>query len=259
VYFSVERRSIVLLQAALNGDFTKADHPAMPISAEELVRDAVACVAAGAGAIHLHPRDAAGRERLDAAVIDAVVREVRAACSVPVGVSTGAWIEPDLSRRLALVREWRAPDYTSVNLSEPGSREIMEILLDIGVGIEAGVCTVADAELLGRSGLGERVTRILVEPGELQVGKSADAALRLVEEIHQTLDRFGLTAPRLQHGDGNVTWVLLVDAVRRGIDTRVGLEDTIYEPNGARTAGNAALVRAARALGAGAADARVLR
>lgn len=243
-----------MLQAALNGDFTKSDHPALPVSVQELARDAVACVAAGAGAIHLHPRDAEGRERLDAAVIDAVVRDVRAACGVPVGVSTGAWIEPDLPRRLALVREWRAPDYASVNLSEPGGVAIMETLLEIGIGIEAGVWTVADAERLGASGLGGRVTRILVEPGEMQVGESAAAALRLVEEIHRALDRFGLTVPRLQHGDGKVTWVLLADAVRRGIDTRVGLEDTVYEPNGERTTGNEALVRAARALGAGAAD-----
>jgi uncharacterized protein (DUF849 family) len=45
--------------------------------------------------------------------------------------------------------------------------------------------------------------------------------------------------------------VLIEDAVCRGLDTRVGLEDTQHGPDGARTAGNADLVRAARALGAG--------
>ncbi|MDQ6604001.1 MAG: 3-keto-5-aminohexanoate cleavage protein [Chloroflexota bacterium] len=239
-----------MLQAALNGDFTKSEHPALPVSVQELARDAVACVAAGAGAIHLHPRDAAGHERLDAVVIDAVVQEVREACGVPVGVSTGAWIEPDLPRRLALVRAWRAPDYASVNLSEPGSLAIMETLLEIGVGIEAGVWTVEDAEHLGASGLGGRVTRILVEP----VAVSAAAAVGLIADIHRALDRLGLTAPRLQHGDGDATWILLTDAIQRGIDTRIGLEDTLYEPNGERTAGNEALVRAAHALGAGTAD-----
>ena len=240
-----------MLQAALNGPFTKADHPAMPVSMEELARDAAACVAAGARAIHLHPRDPEGRERLDAEVVDEVVRKVREACGVPVGVSTGAWIEPDLGRRLALVRAWRAPLYASVNLSEPGSTEIMEALIGAGVGIEAGVWTVEDAERLAVSGLGDRVTRILVEPGEEQVGESAAAAVALVGEIHRTLDRHGLSVPRLQHGDGKVAWVLLADAVRRGIDTRIGLEDTLYEPNGERTAGNEARVRAARGLGAG--------
>ena len=45
--------------------------------------------------------------------------------------------------------------------------------------------------------------------------------------------------------------MLIHDAIRRGVDTRVGLEDTFFDPDGQRTAGNAALVQAARELGAG--------
>ena len=242
------------LQAALNGDRTKVAHAATPISAEELARDAAACVAAGARAIHLHPRDPDGRETLGAEIVDEVVREVREACGVPVGVTTSAEIEPDPERRLELVRAWRAPDYASVNLSETGATEVMEALIQAGVGIEAGVWTVEDTERLGASGLCRRVTRILVEPGELQLLDSRDKtadALGLVEDIHRALDSFGLTSPRLQHGDGEVTWVLLMDAVRRGLDTRIGLEDTLWGPNGERTTGNEALVRTARELGAG--------
>jgi uncharacterized protein (DUF849 family) len=96
----------------------------------------------------------------------------------------------------------------------------------------------------------EQVTRILVEPVEA----GAADAVELVDDLYGALDRLGLTAPRLQHGDGEATWVLLADAVHRGLDTRIGLEDTLYEPNGERTAGNEALVRAARKLGAGTAD-----
>jgi uncharacterized protein (DUF849 family) len=232
----------VLLQAALNGPRSRDEHPAVPLSADELARDALACVEAGAGAIHMHPRDSSGRESLDASVVDAVVAEVRSACGVPVGVSTGAWIEPDLERRLAALRGWRAADYASVNLSEDGAIEVMRTLLHVGVGIEAGVWDVADAERLAASGLGERVTRILIEPVE-----AGDRALEIVDEINAALDRLGLTAaPRLQHGDGEATWTLIEDAVRRGLDTRVGLEDTLDG------AGNAELVRRARALGAGA-------
>jgi uncharacterized protein (DUF849 family) len=238
----------VLLQAALNGPFGKDDHPAMPISTQELARDAAACVAAGAGAIHLHPRDADGAERLDPEVVDASVASVRDACGVPVGVSTGEWIEPDLGRRLELIAGWSAPDYTSVNLSEDGAAEVMRAVLDAGVGIEAGLSTVEDVERLAASGLGARLTRVLIEP----VDVGAADALAVVTEIHDALDRLGLTAPRLQHGDGEATWILLEDAIRRGIDTRVGLEDTVDGPDGARAAGNEALVRAARALGAGA-------
>src|SRR5215213_11382890 len=242
------------LQAAVNGDRTKATHPATPLSVEELAQDAAACVAAGARAIHLHPRDPERRETLDAGIVDEVVTKVREACGVPVGVTTSAEIEPDPERRLELVRAWRAPDYASVNVSETGAAEIMEILIGAGIGIETGVWTVKDVEWLAASGLGDRPTRILVETGELQLLDSEDRALGaigLVEDIHEALDRFGLTAPRLQHGDGEVTWALLADAIRRGLDTRIGLEDTLHCPNGDRTSGNEALVRAARELGAG--------
>jgi uncharacterized protein (DUF849 family) len=242
------------LQAALNGDRTKTAHSATPLSAEELARDAAACVAAGARAIHLHPRDPEGRETMDAGIVDVVVTKVRSACGVPVGVTTSAEIEPDPERRLGLVRTWQAPDYTSVNLSEAGATEIMEALVEAGVGIEAGVWTVEDVERLEASGLSGRVTRILVEPGELQLQDSRDKtadALGLVEAIHRALDRLDLESSRLQHGDGDVTWVLVLDAVSRGLDTRIGLEDTLLGPSGERTAGNEALVRAARELGAG--------
>jgi uncharacterized protein (DUF849 family) len=115
------------------------------------------------------------------------------------------------------------------------------------VGIEAGVWTVEDAERLAASGLGGGVTRVLVEPVEVP----ATDAVELVEDIHTALDRLDITAPRLQHGDGEATWVLLTDAVHRGLDTRIGLEDALHGPDGERAAGNEALVRAARGLGAG--------
>jgi uncharacterized protein (DUF849 family) len=235
----------VLLQAALNGALTKDDHPAVPVSAQELARDATACVAAGAGAVHLHPRDHRGREVLDAETVDAVVATVKDACGVPVGVSTGAWIEPDLELRLELVAAWTAPDYASVNLSEPGATEIMAVLMEAGIGIEAGVWTVSDAERLAASGMGAKVTRILVEPVDAGSG-----AVELIEGIHAVLDALVLSAPRLEHGDGEATWVLLCDAVERGVDTRIGLEDTLAGPGGEPTSGNEALVRAAHALGA---------
>jgi len=75
--------------------------------------------------------------------------------------------------------------------------------------------------------------------------------LELVDAIHRALDRYDPAAPRLQHGDGRVAWVLLRDAIRRGLDTRIGLEDTLVGPDGEWAAANEALVRAARELGAG--------
>jgi uncharacterized protein (DUF849 family) len=235
-----------VLQAALNGDRSAGEHPSIPIAPEALAQDAAACVAAGAGAIHLHPRDSRGHETLDAAVVDAVVRYVRGACGVPVGVTTGAWIEDDVDERVAFIEGWSEPDYSSVNLAEDGAERVMAALLSRGVGVEAGVATVEDADRLAASGVADRILRVLVEP----VDADPDDAASIVAQIHATLDRHEIHAPRLQHGDGTATWVLISDAVRRGLDTRVGLEDTLVLPGGSRADGNPALIAAARAMGA---------
>jgi uncharacterized protein (DUF849 family) len=84
----------MLLQAALNGPLTKDDHPALPLSVEEVAADAAACVAAGATSVHLHPRDSAGNEQASAEVVDVAVRRVHASCGVEVSVTTGAGSSP---------------------------------------------------------------------------------------------------------------------------------------------------------------------
>lgn len=240
-------RLSMLLQATLNGPLAKVDHGAVPVTLEELAADALECVSAGARAFHVHPRDESGAESLQAQVVDRVVSAVREPHGMPVGVTTGEWIEPDLQQRLRLIREWTQPDYTSVNLPEPGAVEVMQALLETGIGIEAGVWTVEDAELLVGCGLSGRVTRVMIEPVEV----SHLDAVPLVSAIHDVLDRADVRAPRLQHGDGEATWILIEDAVRRGIDTRVGFEDTLLLPDGQPATTNADLVRAAYELGAG--------
>jgi uncharacterized protein (DUF849 family) len=195
----------------------------------------------GAACVHLHPRGDDGREVLDPEVVDAACVAVRGAAAVPVGVTTGAWVEPDVGRRRDLVRHWTAPDYASVNLAEDGAVDLVRLLLEVGIGVEAGIGSVEDADLLVRSGLGGEVTRVLVEP----TGLTPARALVVVGEIHAVLDRATAMAPRLQHGDGDPTWRLLADALARGLDTRIGLEDTTVLPDGSVAADNAALVGAA--------------
>ncbi len=240
----------MMLQAAVNGDRSKADHPAVPVTEHELVSDVWECLAAGAREFHIHVRDARGHPTLDPGQVDRAARAARAAGARAAGVTTVASIEPSLPRRLALISKWTQPAYSSVNLCEDGAVEVMRALLAAGIGIEAGVWTPQDAQALVSSGLAGQVRRVLIEPGEAQGGKSD--AIPMAEAIHDILDRADVRAPRLQHGDGELTWILIEDAVRRGLDTRVGLEDTLCLPDGSRARNNADLVTAARNLGAGA-------
>jgi uncharacterized protein (DUF849 family) len=237
----------MILQAALNGRRMRTDHEAVPITPAELQAEALACGAAGARAFHVHPRDAEGHERLDAMWIDAAANAVHDVSRWPVSVSTGAWVERDQGRRVALLSRWTGPDSATVNLSEDEAVDTMRALMGGAIRVEAGVWTMEDAELLLRSGLAERMERVLVE----LIGVPPSDVAVAADEIHAVLSRAGVLAPRLQHGEGANTWTALEDAVRRGYDTRIGLEDVLVLPDGAHASGNVALVTAARELGAG--------
>ncbi len=236
----------MLLKACINGAREPGDHSALPITAQESARDAAACVAAGAGAgaIHLHPRDGHGRETLDPVVVDAAVEAVRDAVGVPVGVSTGAWIEPQLTSRVAAVHRWAEPDFASVNLSEEGALEVMAALVDRGIEVEAGLASTEDVERLVSRGMAEGLLRVLIEPAD----DDAADQLATARAIDAALDREAVDAPRLGHGLGVATWSVLELSAARGHDLRIGLEDTLVMADGSPAEGNAALVAAAAAL-----------
>ncbi len=233
-----------MLQVALNGGRIKAEHREVPITAAELARDALRCKRVGATEVHLHPRAPTGEETLDPATVDATVAEVRSVSGLPVGVSTGAWIEPDPERRVDAVSLWRQPAYASVNVHEPGSIAVMTALYGAGIGIEAGVWSPQDAEKLAESGFAGRVVRVLVEVHE----PDAVGALHRAAAIHDALNTYGIMAPRLQHGMGEGAWILLRDAAERGIDSRIGLEDVLHSPRGGEAHDNADLVDEAQAI-----------
>lgn len=238
----------MLIKVCLNGARTAADHPRLPVTPAALARDAAACHAAGAGAFHVHPRAAHGGESLDAVDIGVTVSDIRHACpGVPVGVSTGAWILPDVKARHARIASWKAlsaatrPDFASVNLSEPGWESIAEALLDAGIGVEAGVWFPEDVRRLTAWPHASKCLRILVETQSSQPEAACQEAKTLVDLLRAT----GLTQPLLVHGSEGGAWAVLDWARRHGFDLRIGLEDTLVLPDGQRAQDNAALVVAA--------------
>jgi uncharacterized protein (DUF849 family) len=240
----------MLLEAALNGGRSPADHPAMPVSAAQLGAAAAEAAQAGAGAVHFHVRGADGRESLAATDVARVVAEVRR-LGVPFGISTGAWIIADPGRRLTVVEEWTVlPDFVSINFDEPGAAELAGVFLRRNVGLEAGVANPFAAERLVRSGLGNRCLRIMFEPRE-QVVNDAMATVAATEAV---LDAAAVRTPRLLHGVHATAWPLVDAAGARGYGTRIGFEDTLTLPSGEVAGGNGELVRAALARLGGAAS-----
>ena len=124
------------------------------MSVDELARDAAACVAAGAGAIHLHPRDPDSRRRGDAlrqnrfrgevsvrvVAVDAAtgLLQVRGEKLVNVdrnrqGIELSGWVRPQDVSSANLVDSWRVADaqlvYTSKgSLARPKGGIVSRIL-----------------------------------------------------------------------------------------------------------------------------------
>lgn len=240
-----DRGRRLLVQAALNGGTTRAEHTAVPLTPAELAAEARAAADNGAGAFHLHPRDASGAQTLEPDHVLAAVAATRAATGLPVGVTTGIWtVDGDVARRLGLVARWTGPDrpdYASINVNEPGTEALADLLTSLGIEIEAGVWTAADARLLGAAGFRDRILRVLMEP----IDHNPVGAVAAAAEAASELARLGVTAPQVHHGYALATWDVMRAAVAMGQDIRVGLEDTTVLPTGDLAAGNGELIAAA--------------
>ena len=231
-----------MIKAALNGNRSRDEHGAIPITPLDLSLEARRAVEAGAAALHVHPRDSAGRESLAIADVAAALSAIRAVCpDVPLGVSTGAWIEPDVSRRLALLADWTGPDFASVNFDELGAEAVARLLLTLDIDVEAGLSTVEAARAFAAFDRARDCLRVLIEPQESET----DQAEVTIREIESVLDESSMDLPRLLHGTESTTWALIRIANARGYDTRIGFEDTLVLPDGTLAASNGELVQAA--------------
>jgi uncharacterized protein (DUF849 family) len=232
-----------LLQAALNGSRTPAEHPSIPRTPAELAAEAWAAVAAGAAVVHVHAYDDAGVESLAAEACTAALRAIRAACpGVPVSLTTSAGVEPDPRRRLELAGGWvELPELVTANQGEARIVELCKHLIGRGVGIEAGLLELADAHAFVRSGLAPRCVRVLIEP----LDADPDDAVAHAAAMEDVLARAGIHLEQVHHGDGVASWAVSERALTRGHGIRTGLEDTTVLPDGRLAPDNAALVRAA--------------
>ena len=235
----------MIVQACLNGAQPPGFHPNLPVFPDAIIADGAAAIAAGAHELHVHVRNADGVETLAPEALNRVVGGLRARLpGTFIGVSTGAWIEKDDQRRLAMIDGWgELPDYASVNLGEPDAPAVFQRLARRGVSIEAGLATAADAERLIELGLARHSQRIMIE---LLDGDAAEADCHATaDEIFALLAGAGAQKPMLLHGTGRTVWPLVRRAARDGLSTRIGLEDGDTLPDGRRAQSNAELVAAA--------------
>jgi uncharacterized protein (DUF849 family) len=232
-----------MLQGCPNG----ARRRGVPVSPEQIARAAAEMVAAGVAELHLHPKGPSGEDTLDPDRVAAVVLAVREAVpGIPIGVTTGAWATADPAQRVALIRCWDAaalPDYASVNWHEPGAEGAAQALLELGVGVEAGLYSSGGGHaVLKRSGMAREMHRILAEVTETEPSHAPVVAREHVERVRKLAELTG--RPPLLHGEESGAWPVFQLASQMATDQRIGAEDVLVDPYG-RAAGNASLVRSA--------------
>jgi uncharacterized protein (DUF849 family) len=233
-------QTTIFLQAALNGDRI---HPAAPRTPTAIAAAARAAVDAGAHSVHVHAFDDAGRETLDGTACAKVLRRIRALCpETPISLTTSATIVADPKARLRIVEAWEEmPDLVSANQGEPGIGELCESLLSRGVGIEAGLLGIRDAQAFVHSGLAERCRRVLIEP----LDADPATAVQHAAAIEDIVVSAGIALEQVHHGYGISCWAVNRRALDRGHGIRTGLEDITLLLDGKPARDNADLVAAA--------------
>lgn len=234
-----------MLQGCLNGARPADAHPALPVTPYYLARDARAVARYGITSVHIHPRCPKGLETLEPLHVGDAVAAIHAEVpGMEVGVPAARWVLRDPKDRVDAVMAWGRlssgkPDVVAVNVHDQGWREVCAAAHSLGMGLELGVWTTADAVTLGRVGVPPGTLRIVAEP----TVSGPDTAVAEAVRILRALGNLGV--PVLLHGEEDGAWPVLEYALRMGVDTRIGFEDVLVRPDGWLATGNDDLVRAA--------------
>lgn len=110
---------LIISNAPNGATRTKADHPALPMTAAELARNAAEVLEAGAALVHIHVRDQDGRHLLDAEAYGAATAAIRAAVGdrLIVQITSEAAGRYQAPEQMAVVRAAR-PEAVSLALRE---------------------------------------------------------------------------------------------------------------------------------------------
>jgi 3-keto-5-aminohexanoate cleavage enzyme len=90
---------LIITCAGIGAEITRQQQPALPLTAQEIARDAAGCRAAGASIYHLHVRDGEGRPTMEVDTFKEAQEAIRAECDVIVQFTSGGAVgDPDEAR-----------------------------------------------------------------------------------------------------------------------------------------------------------------
>lgn len=268
---------LVWLEAAINGPWSRARQPLIPVTPDEIVAEALACADAGAAIVHFHAYDPqTGRQRDAYELYAPVIERIRASrdviCypTIPFAGSADAPAPLGPEERFAAVEKLLEAGLIEWAVVDPGSTNIVEYAA-IGEGREGFVYANPEAHIRHGLRLAQRHGMVpsyaVYEPGFLRLGAALHAAHPgapapvyrfmfsdgmafgfppaewALDAYLRLLEIEAPGAPWMVAGLGVGIEPLIGRAVARGGHVRAGLEDA---PLGS-TVGNLAFVERAAA------------
>jgi 3-keto-5-aminohexanoate cleavage enzyme len=256
----------IITAAIVGAETTRKQNPHLPLTAEELGREAAACVRAGASVIHLHARDEHGNASQDTERFRAAIREIRKQTrdlgGVIIQTSTGGAVGMSVAERagpLGCTGD-DAPDMATLNVGT--------INFGDDVFMNKAADTVEMAERIRKHGATPEIeiydaghldiTAKLLKDGKiapplhiqfvLGVPGALSATERNLEFLLLRLGELGVPCTWGVAGIGRYQLPMADVAITWGGNARVGLEDNIYVDKGVLAEGNGPLVARAAEL-----------
>ena len=233
---------------------SKADHPALPVTDEEIIDAARLCQDAGADGLHLHIRDAQGRHLLDAPRYRALLDQLAdQAPGMYLQVTSEAADRYNAPEQRAVIRNLR-PAHVSVALREmvqspddwPKARDFYHWAAESGVEIQHILYSPDDVRaFIAGCDMGfipDQTHLTLFAQGSYSKGSQGSVALETYLEPFAQSD--GLAFDWMACAFGAAETDSLVRAVQLGGKARVGFENSLWHRDGTRAKDNADRVRA---------------
>jgi 3-keto-5-aminohexanoate cleavage enzyme len=248
-----KRRSVTIAVAPNGARRTKADHPALPVTPNELANTAAECLEAGAAMIHVHVRSRDGGHSLDADAYKSAMGAIRTAIGdrLVVQITTEALGLYSPQEQIAVVKAVR-PEAVSLafreivphRAAEGPFLEFLRWLLQEEIFPQIILYTPEEASLLaevaGRSDIPAEEIPVLYVLGRHFVNQTSRPA-DLAPFLKKGIARF---QNWMVCAFGKNETACVIAAAQLGGDIRVGFENNIWMPDGTLASSNAASVAA---------------
>lgn len=239
-----------ILSAPNGARRTHADHPALPVTLDEIVSTASACQAAGADGLHLHVRDDSGAHSLDPGRYrDTIAALAETLPELDLQITTEAAGVFDVPAQLACLKEV-APAWASVSIREVAREpkladRLYGLCADQGTRVQHILYDGQDSDLLDNwlangTVRKDQVDRLLV------LGRYATGQVSRPSDLDQFLTNGIPQTPWMICAFGPHEHACLARAARLGGDVRVGFENGLTDETGTPWKDNAASVAALR-------------